>query len=86
MRQMLSADQNGNVALTRNLNVGSTGDNQIKIHGTGATTWYAEFKVSNGQNCVWDCQNPSNSNRWSSIKVKGIKFMDFTPTDNHIIM
>ena len=38
MRQMLSADQNGNVALTRNLNVGSTGDNQIKIHGTGATT------------------------------------------------
>ena len=67
-----------------NLDVGSTGDNSIKIHGTGATTSYAEFKVSNGQNCVWDFQNPSNSNVWSSIKVKGITFMIFTPTDNII--
>ena len=68
----------------KNLDVGSTGDNSIKIHGTGATTSYAEFKVSNGQNCVWDFQNPSNSNVWSSIKVKGITFMIFTPTDNII--
>ena len=69
-----------------NLDVGSTSDNQIKIHETGATTSYAEFKISNGQHCVWDFQNPSNSNIWSSIKVKGIKFMDFTPTDHLIIM
>ena len=53
-----------------NLNVGSTGNNSIKIHGIGATTSYAEFKVSNGQNCVWDFQNPGNSNVWSIIKVR----------------
>ena len=68
--------------ISGNLDVGSTGNNSTKIHGTGATTSYAEFKVSNGQNCVWGFQNPSNSNVWSTIKVKGGKFMDFTPTDN----
>ena len=52
-----------------NLDVDSTGNNSITIHGTGATTSYAEFKVINGQNCVWDFQNPSNGNIWSSIKV-----------------
>ena len=83
---MLIANQNGNTTTDGNLDVGSTGDNQIQIHGTGATTPYAEFKVSNGQKCVWDFQNPSNSNIWSSIKVKGVKFMDFTPTDNLTIM
>ena len=46
----------------------------------------AEFKVSDGQTCVWDFQNPSSSNILSSIKVKGVRFMDFTPTDNLIIM
>ena len=76
----------GDTAICGNLDVGSTGNNSIKIHGTGATTSYAEFKVSNGQNCVWDFQNPSNSNVWSSIEVKGVKFMDFSPTDNIIIM
>ena len=69
-----------------NLDVGSTGDSQTNIHGTGATTSYAEFKISNCQNCVWDFQNPSNSSTWSSTKVEGFKFMDFTPTDNLIIM
>ena len=88
--QLSSSDSKVNIykytTISGNLDVGPTGDNQIKIHGTGATTSYAEFKVSNGQNCVWDFQNPSNGNIWSSIKVKGIKFMDFTPTDNLIIM
>ena len=74
-----------NTTIGKNLDVGSTGDNSIKIHGTGATTSYAEFKVSNGQNCIWDFINPSNSNVWSSIKVKGSTFMVFTPTDNLII-
>ena len=55
-------------SISSNLDVGSTGDNQIKIDGTGATTSYAEFKVSNGQNCVWDFQNPSNGNIWSCMK------------------
>ena len=78
--QLSGSDNNVNIykdtAISGNLDVGSTGDNQVKIHGAGATTSYAEFKVSNGQNCVWDFQNPSNSNVWSSIKVKGVKFMD----------
>ena len=74
-----------NTTIGGDLDVGSTGDNSIKIHGTGATTSYAEFKVSNGQNCIWDFINPSNSNVWSSIKVKGSTFMVFTPTDNLII-
>ena len=68
-----------------NLNVGSTGNNSIKIHGTGATTSYAKFKVSNNQNCVWDFQNPSNNNAWSTIRVKGVKLMDFSPNGNIII-
>ena len=81
-----SIQPNCNTTINGNLDVGSTGDNQMKIHGTGATTSYAEFKASNGQNCVWDFQNPSNSNIWPSIKVKGIKLMGSTPTDNLIIM
>ena len=68
-----------------NLDVGSTSNNSIKIHGTGATTSYAEFKVSNDQNCVWDFQNPSNSNVWSTMKIKGVKFMGFSPNDNTTI-
>ena len=63
----LSIKSNGSAAISENLDVWATGNNSIKIHGTGATTSYAEFKVSNGQNCVWDFQNPSNSNVWSSI-------------------
>ena len=74
-----------NVLTDGNLDVGSTGNNSIKIHGTGATTSYAEFKVSNGQDFVWDFQNPSNSNVWSTIKVKGVKLMGFSPNDNIII-
>ena len=76
----------GDATISGNLDVGSTGNNSIKIHGTGATTSFAEFRVSNGQNCVWDFQNPSNSNVWSSIKVKSIKFMGFSHTDNIILM
>ena len=74
-----------NTSIIEHLNVGTTGNTSIRIHGTGATTSYAEFKVSNGQNCVWDFQNPSNSNVWSTIKVTGVKLMDFSPTDNIII-
>ena len=33
-----------------NLDVGSTSNNSIKIHGTGAATAYAEFKNNNGYN------------------------------------
>ena len=88
--QLSGSDNKVNIykdtSISGNLDVGATGVNSIKIHGTGATTSYAEFKVSNGQNCVWDFRNPSNSNVWSSIKVKGVKFMDFSPTDNIIIM
>ena len=87
--QLSSSDNKVNIyndtSLSGNLDVGATGNNSIKIHGTGATTSYAEFEVSNGQNCVWDFQNPSNSNVWPSIKVKGVKFMDFRPYDNIII-
>ena len=43
------------------------------------------LKVSNGQNCVWGFQNPSNSNVWSTIKVTGVKLMDFSPNGNIII-
>ena len=64
------------------LNVAPTGNNSIKLHGTGATTSYAEFKVSNCQNCVWDFQYPGDRNVWSTMKVKGVKFMDFSPNDN----
>ena len=81
----LSVKSNDSAAISENLEVGATGDNSIKIHGTGATTSYAGFKVSSGQNCVWGFQNPGNSNVWPSIKVKGGKFIDFSPTDNIII-
>ena len=88
--QLSSSDNKVNVykdtSISGNLDVGPTGDNQIKIHGTGATTSYAESKVSNCQNSVWDFQNPSNGNIWSSIEVKGIKFMGFSPIDNIMIM
>ena len=40
--------------------------------------------VRNGQDCVWDFQNPSNSNVWSTTKAKGVKLMDFSPNDNII--
>ena len=73
--------------ISGNLDVGSTGDNQQTHMEQGLLrTSFAEFKVSSGQNCVWDFQNPSNGNTWSSIKAEGIKFMDFTPTDNLRIM
>ena len=75
----------GDVSMSGNLDVGATGNNSIKIHGTGATTSYAEFKVSNVQDCVWDFQNPSNSNVWSTIRVKGVNFIDFSPNCNTII-
>ena len=78
----LSIKSNGSAAINENLDVGATCNNSITIHGTGATTSFAEFKVSNIQNCVWDFQNPSNSKAWSSIKVKGVKFMGFSPYDN----
>ena len=81
----LSIKSNGSAAISENLHVGATGNSSIKIHGTGATTSHAEFKVSNCQNCVWDFQNPSNSNVWSTIKAKGVQFMDFSPNDNLII-
>ena len=29
--------------------------------------------------------NPSDSNVWSTIKVKGVKLMDFSPHDNIIV-
>ena len=32
--------------MSEHLDVGATGGNSTKIHGTGATTSYAEFKVS----------------------------------------
>ena len=38
----LIVNRNGNTTIDGNLDVGSTGDNQIKMHGTGATTSYAE--------------------------------------------
>ena len=44
----------GDTTIGGNLDVGSTGNSSIKIHGTGATTSYVEFKVSAGQSCVWD--------------------------------
>ena len=72
-------------AITRNPDVGSTGNSQIQIHGTGSTTSYAKFRINNGENCIWDFRNSSNANVWSTIKVKGVKFIDFTPTDNFII-
>ena len=88
--QLSGSDNKVNIykdtTISGNSDVGSTGDSQIKIHGTGATTSDAEFKVSNGQNSVWDFQNPSNGNIWPSIKVKGIKFMDFSPIGNIVIM
>ena len=88
--QLSSSDNKINIykdtTVSGNLDVGSIGDYQINIHGTGTTTSYAELKVSNGQNCAWDFQNPSNGNIWPSREVKGIKFMDFTPTGNLIIM
>ena len=68
-----------------NLDVGATGNNSIKIHGTGATTSYAGFEASNGQNCVWDFERTSNSNVWPTIKIKGVNLMDFSPNDNIII-
>ena len=37
----LIVNQNGSTTVDGNLDVGSTGDNQIQIHGTGATTSYA---------------------------------------------
>ena len=67
------------------LDVGSTGNNSIKIHGTGVNTVYTEYTVNNGQNCVWDFISPNCGNIWSNIKVKGVKFMDFSPYDNIII-
>ena len=66
----LTLKPTGGTAISGKLDVGATGNNSIKIHGTGATTSHAEFKVSNGQNCVWDFQNPSSSNVWSTIKVR----------------
>ena len=79
----LSIKSNGSAALSEKLDVGATGDNSIKIHGAGATISYAEFKVSNGQDRVWDFQNPSNSNVWPTIKVKGVNFTDVSPIFNN---
>ena len=64
----LTVKSNGSAAISENSEVGITGDSSIKIIGAGATISYAEFKVSNGQNCVWDFQSPGNSNVWSTIK------------------
>ena len=39
----LSIKPTGDAVTSGNLDVGSTGDNQIKIHGTGVATSYALF-------------------------------------------
>ena len=67
-----------------NLDVGSTGNNSTKIHGTGIATAYAEFKVNNAYNSYWAFQNGNHSQAWSNISVKGSSFVSFSHHDNSI--
>ena len=82
----LTSTPHGDTIWRNKLDVGLSGDNQIKIHGTGAIISYAKFKASHGQDCTWDFQNPSNNNVWSNIKAKGITLIGFTPTGNLTLM
>ena len=68
-----------------NSNVGSTGSNPIKIHGTEIATAYAEFRINNGYNSHWDFQNGNHSQAWPNISIKGSSFMSFSHHDNIII-
>ena len=82
----LSIKSNGSAAISGNLDVGSTGDNEIKIHGAGVATAYAEFKkINNGYDSYWDFQNGDHSQAWPNISVKGSSFMSFSHHDNIII-
>ena len=63
----LSIQSNGSTPMGGNLDVGSTGNNSIKVHGTGVKTVCTEFTINNGQNCVWDFISPNGGNMLSNI-------------------
>ena len=72
-------------SISDDLTVGSTGDNHITINTTGAATGYTLIESKGGYNSVWDLQNGTHWQAWSSIKVKGSSFMDFSYHDNLIV-
>ena len=87
--QLSSSDNKVNIykdtTISGNLDVGTTGNNSMKIHGTGAATSYAVFTTNNGYNSYWGFQNGNHSQAWSNISVKGSSFMSFSHHDNIII-
>ena len=67
----LRVNPNGNSTISGNLDAGTTGNNSIKIHGTGVATSYAVFTTNNGYNSFWGFQNGNHPQAWSNISVKG---------------
>ena len=51
------------------LDVWSTGNNSIQIHGTEVAN--AEFEIKNGYKSYWDFQHGNHSQAWPNILVKG---------------
>jgi hypothetical protein len=81
----LTLKSDGDALLTGDLTIGTVNDNTIKINTTGAATGYTEISSINGYNSVWDFQNSTHWQAWSAIKVKGVKFMDFSYHDDLIV-
>mgnify|MGYP003340965473 CR=1 FL=1 len=81
----LTLKSDGDALLTGDLTIGTVNDNSIKINTTGNATGYTEIRSINGINSRWDFQNGTHWQAWSSIKVKGSSFMDFSYHDNLII-
>ena len=80
----LAIKPTGDVSISGNLDVGTTGNNSIKTHGTGVATSDAKCKINNGYNSYWGFQNGNHSQAWSNIPIKGSSFMSFSHHDNII--
>ena len=77
----LTLKPTGDAVISGNLDVGTTGNNSLKKHGTGVATSYAAFTTTNGYNYYWGFQNGNHSQAWSNISVKGSSFMSFSYHD-----